>query len=79
MHKQCATKNSSLANSVKTLIKRAKYRVSFETNFDSKLPKLESKLVSALSETNCFLFLFLFYIETASFDVSVKSKQTETS
>jgi hypothetical protein len=30
-----------------------KTRVSFETSFDSKQPKLEQKLVSVLSETKC--------------------------
>jgi hypothetical protein len=30
-------------------------RVSFETSFDSKQPKLEPKLVSALSETKRFV------------------------
>jgi hypothetical protein len=39
-------------------------RVSFETSFDSKQPKLEPKLVSALSETE-------------SFSVSIEPKQIE--
>jgi len=52
-------------------------RVSFETSFDSKQPKLEPKLVSALSETKRLFRLFRFYIETASFGVSIESKQTE--
>jgi hypothetical protein len=54
-------------------------RVSFETCFDSKQPKLEPKLVSALSETKrSFRFrLFRFYTETESFDVSIEPKQTE--
>jgi hypothetical protein len=52
-------------------------RVSFETSFDSKQPKLEPKLVSALSETKCLFRLFRFYIETESFDVSIEPKQTE--
>ncbi len=43
----------------------ARVRLSFETSFDSKHPKLEPKLVSALSETTR---LFRFY----SFGVSVK-------
>jgi hypothetical protein len=34
------------------------YRVSFETNFDSKQPKLEPKIVSALSKTKCLFRLF---------------------
>ncbi len=53
-------------------------RVSFETSFDSKQPKLEPKLVSALSETKRLFRLFRFYIETASFGVSIKPKLTET-
>ncbi len=52
-------------------------RVSFETSFDSKQPKLEPKLVSALSETKRLFRLFRFYTETASFGVSIKPKQTE--
>ncbi len=52
-------------------------RVSFETSFDSKQPKLEPKLVSALSETKRLFRLFRFCTETASFDVSIKPKQTE--
>jgi hypothetical protein len=49
----------------------ARVRLSFETSFDSKHPKLEPKLVSALSETKC---LFRFY----SFGVSVEPKFTTT-
>ncbi len=52
-------------------------RVSFETSFDSKQPKLEPKLVSALSETKRLFWLFRFYTETESFDVSIELKQTE--
>jgi hypothetical protein len=52
-------------------------RVSFETSFDSKQPKLEPKLVSALSETKRLFRLFRFYTKTASFGVSIKPKQTE--
>jgi hypothetical protein len=52
-------------------------RVSFETSFDSKQPKLEPKLVSALSETKCLFRLFRFYTETESFDVLIEPKQTE--
>ncbi len=51
-------------------------RVSFEISFDSKQPKLEPKLVSALSKTERLFRLFRFYTETESFDVS-KPKQTE--
>jgi hypothetical protein len=53
------------------------HRVSFETSFDSKQPKLEPKLVSALSETKRLFRLFRFYTETESFDVSIVPKQTE--
>jgi hypothetical protein len=56
----------------------AGYRVSFETSFNSKQPKLEPKLVSALSETKRLFQLFRFYGETASFGVSVKPKLNET-
>ncbi len=38
-------------------------RVSFENSFDSKQPKLEPKLVSALSETKLLFRLFRFYTE----------------
>ncbi len=51
--------------------------MSFETSFDSKQPKLEPKLVSALSETKRLFRLFRFYTETASFGVSIEPKQTE--
>jgi hypothetical protein len=51
-------------------------RVSFETSFDSKQPKLEPKLVSALSKTKCLFRLFRFYTETESFVVSIEPKQT---
>ncbi len=51
--------------------------MSFETSFDSKQPKLEPKLVSALSETQRLFRLFRFYIETESFDVSIEPKQTK--
>jgi hypothetical protein len=52
-------------------------RVSFETSFDSKQPKLEPKLVSALSETKRLFRLFRFYTEKENFDVSIEPKQTE--
>jgi hypothetical protein len=52
-------------------------RVSFETSFDSKQPKLEPKQVSALSETKRLFRLFRFYTETESFDVSIEPKQTK--
>jgi hypothetical protein len=51
-------------------------RVSFETSFDSKKPKLEPKLVSALSETKRLFWLFRFYNERESFDVLIEPKQT---
>jgi hypothetical protein len=51
--------------------------VSFETSFDSKQPKLEPKLVSALSETKRLFRLFRFYTETESFDVSIEPKHTK--
>jgi hypothetical protein len=52
-------------------------RVSFKTSFDSKQPKLEPKLVSALSETKRLFRLFRFYTETEIFDVSIEPKQAE--
>ncbi len=51
--------------------------MSFETSFDSKQPKLEPKLVSALSEAKRLFRLFRFYTETESFDVSIEPKQTK--
>ncbi len=59
------------------LCRMVESRVSFETSFDSKQPKLKPKLVSAPSETKCLFRLFRFYTETDSFDVSIESKQTE--
>ncbi len=50
------------------------HRVSFETSFDSKQPKLEPKLVSALSETKCLFRLFRLYRNRKSFDVSIEPK-----
>jgi hypothetical protein len=52
-------------------------RVSFETSFDLKQPKLEPILVSALSETKRLFRLFRFYTETGSFDVSIEPKHTD--
>jgi hypothetical protein len=52
-------------------------RVSFKSSFDSKQPKLEPKLVSAVSETKRLFWLFRFYTEAESFDVSIEPKQTE--
>jgi hypothetical protein len=52
-------------------------RVSLETSFDSKQPKLEPKLVSALSKTKSLFRLFRFYNKTESFDVLIEQKQTE--
>ena len=51
--------------------------MSFETSFDSKQPKLEPNLVSALSKTKRLFRLFRFYTETECFDVSIEPKQTE--
>jgi hypothetical protein len=50
-------------------------RVSYETSFDSKQPKMEPKLVSTLSETRHLFRLFRFNIETACFGVSIEPKQ----
>ncbi len=52
-------------------------RVFFETSFDLKQPKLDPKLVSALSETKRLFRLFRFYTETESFGVLIEPKQTE--
>jgi hypothetical protein len=52
-------------------------RVSFKTSFDSKQPKLEPKLVLALSKTKRLFPLFRFYTEIEGFDVSIETKQTE--
>jgi hypothetical protein len=62
--------------SLSTDFQRLRIRVSSETSFDSKQPKLEPKLVSTLSETKCLFRLFRFYTETASFGVSIEPKQT---
>ncbi len=51
--------------------------MSFETSFDSKQPKLEPKLVSALSETKRLFRLFRIYTQTESFDVLIEPKQTK--
>jgi hypothetical protein len=52
-------------------------RVSSKTSFVSKEPKLEPKLVLALSETRRLFRLFCFNIETGSFGVSKQPKQTK--
>jgi hypothetical protein len=52
-------------------------RVSSETSFVSKQPKLEPKLVSALSETRRLFQLFRFNIKTGSFGVLKQPKQTK--
>jgi hypothetical protein len=44
------------------------YRVSFETSYDAKQPKLEPKLVSALSERKRLFRLIPFCTKTESFD-----------
>jgi hypothetical protein len=51
--------------------------VSSETSFVSKQPKLELKLVLALSETRRLFRLFGFNIKTGSFGVSKQLKQTK--
>ncbi len=51
--------------------------MSFETSFNSKQPKLEPKLVLALSETKRLFWFFCFYTETECFDVLIEPKQTE--
>ncbi len=48
--------------------------MSFETSIGSKKPKLEPKLVLALSETKRLFRLFRFFTETASFNVSIEQK-----
>jgi hypothetical protein len=55
-------------------VKTAPHTVSFESSFDSKQPKLELKLVSALSETKRLFRFFRFYTETANFDVLIEPK-----
>jgi hypothetical protein len=52
-------------------------RVSFETSYESKQPKLEPKLVSAPFTTKRLFRLFRFYTGTEIFDVSIEPKQTE--
>jgi hypothetical protein len=54
-----------------------KSRVSYETIFDSKQPKLEPKLVSKLSETRRLFRLFRLNIETGSFGLSIEPKLKE--
>jgi hypothetical protein len=55
------------------------YRVSYETSFDLKQPKLEPKLVSTLSKTRRLFRLFRLNIETGTFGVSIEPKQKENS
>jgi len=50
-------------------------RVSRETSFASKQPKMEPKLVFALSETKRLFRLFHIFTETGSFGVSIEPKQ----
>ncbi len=57
------------------LIRILAVRVSSETSFVSKQPKLEPKLVLAPSETRHLFRLFRFNIETGSFVVSKQPKQ----
>ncbi len=48
-----------------------------ETSYVSKQPKLEPKLVLALSDTRRLYQLFRFIIKTGSFGVSKQMKQTK--
>jgi hypothetical protein len=57
--------------------KKTETRVSSETSFVSKQPKLEPKLVSALSETRRLFRLFCINTETESFGVSKQPKKTK--
>jgi hypothetical protein len=52
-------------------------RVSSETSFVSKQPKLDPKLILALSETRRLFRLFRFNIKTGSLGVSKQPKQTK--
>jgi hypothetical protein len=52
-------------------------RVSLETSFDWKQPKLEPRQ-SALSETKRLFRLFRLYTETESFGVSIEPKQQKS-
>jgi hypothetical protein len=54
-------------------------RVSFETSFHSKQPKLEPKLVSTLSKTKRLFRLFRFFTETESFGVLLEQKSNRNS
>jgi hypothetical protein len=54
-------------------------RMSFETSFDWKQPKLESKLVSTVSETKCLFQMFCFYIpkqRVSKFRLNRKEQKT---
>jgi hypothetical protein len=53
-------------------------RVSFKTSFDSKQPKLELKLVSALSEKNGCYRCFASITETESFHASIEPNKQKT-
>jgi hypothetical protein len=75
-HLNCYYLNSSsVCYFFESLILSVAHRVSYETSFDLKQPKLEPKLVSTLSETRCLFRLFRFYFETASFGISIEPKQ----
>jgi hypothetical protein len=50
--------------------------VSLKTSFNSKQPKLEPKLVSALSKTKRLFRFFRFYTKTEIFNVSIEPKNT---
>jgi len=54
-------------------------RVISQTSFTLKQPKLEPKLVLALSKTKCLFRLFRFFAETASFGVLIEPKQKKRS
>ena len=68
-----------------TQAQRVPPRVSSETSFTSKQPnnrnnnnKLYPKLVLALFETKPLVWLFCFFIQTASFGVLIEPKQEKT-
>ncbi len=73
LHRYCYWGCRSHGSRSNASVRYSAARVSFETSFDLKQPKLEPKLVSALSETKRLFRLFRFYTETESFDVSIES------
>ena len=52
-------------------------RVSNETSFALKKPKLEPKIVSVFSEKKCLFRLFRFHAETACYGVSIEPKHSK--